>query len=115
MKEMHDKRHKADWLSFIMHFIVGLIAGCLLGMFVIHKRRHGIWLEREQIMPFLTGTSLAMGGFGARWGDRLWLGLSYRVIPPDQPTHSKASLTVSSISMVVGIALAVAALVRHFS
>ena len=105
---------KADWLSFVLHFIFGLFVGCALGLLTICRRRHGIWLQEELVLPYLSGTSLIFAGLGAKLGDRLWLGNSYRVIPPDAPNHDRFSFCLSILSIVFGAALAAISLFRHF-
>ncbi len=112
---MQESPDKADWLSFVMHFIFGLLVGGALGLFTICRRRHGIWLQEELILPYLSGTALIFGGLGAKLGDRLWMGDNYRVIPPNVPTHNKASFCLSILAMVLGGILAALSLFRHFS
>lgn len=112
---MQSTSDKADWLSFILHFVFGLVVGCILGFVTISRRRHGIWLQEELILPYLSGTSLIVAGFGARMGDRLWVGNNYRIIPPNGNRHSRFSLFVATISIVIGVCLSLVSLYRHFS
>ena len=111
---MHESESKADWLSFVLHFIFGLIVGCIIGLVTILRRREGIWLQEELILPYLAGTSLIGGGLGAKFGDRLWMGSSYRVIPPDAPHHNRLSLYFSNLSVLLGFGLAATSLFKHF-
>lgn len=105
---------KADWLTFVLHFLFGLIVGCVIGLCFIARRRHGIWLDEELILPYLCGTSLIGAGLGAKLGDRLWIGDNYRIIPPDAPSHSKLSRFLFLLSIVSGTALTTSSLWRHF-
>ena len=112
---MQDAPEKADWISFVLHFVFGLFVGCLVGFITISRRRHGIWLQEELILPYLSGTSLFCAGLGAKLGDRLWIGDNYRVIPPDSAKHNRRSILASMISIVCGAGLAVVSLFLHFT
>jgi hypothetical protein len=112
---MQEEPRKADWMSFVMHFVIGLFPGCLLGYATIHRHRRGIWLDDDLIFPYLLGTSLIIAGIAATYGDRLWIGHNYRVIPPDAVSHSKISLYVARITIIFGAALAFYALYKHFN
>lgn len=112
---MLDESSKADWLSFVLHLIVGLVPGCIIGYLLITRRRQGIWLQEDLIFPFLIGTSLFCGGVAARYGDRLWIGYNYRVIAPDESKHNRLSLFISYLIVAVGLALVLSSLFKHFS
>jgi len=112
---MEEPSENADWLAFGLQFIFGVAVGCFLGLVVIVRRHHGIWLHEELIFLFLAGTGLIGAGLGSLRGDRLWIGSSYRVIAPDAPTHSRTSRAVAVCAMVLGAALAGYSLFRHFS
>ena len=112
---MQDAPEKADWISFVLHFVFGLLVGCFVGFITITRRRHGIWLQEELILPYLFGTSLFCAGLGAKLGDRLWIGDNYRIIPPDSPKHNRRSIFLSMISIVCGAGLAVVSLFLHFT
>ncbi len=111
---MQEFARKPDWLSFGLHFVFGLIVGCVLGFMTITRRRHGIWLHEDLILPYLCGASLIFAGLGAKLGDRLWLGMNYRVIPPDVPSHSAITYYLSIVTVFSGIGLAGFALFQHF-
>jgi hypothetical protein len=111
---MEEPAEKADWLAFGLQFIFGLLVGCVVGIASIRRRRHGIWLQDELILPYLAGAALIGAGLGALLGDRLWMGSFYRVLPPDAPAHSKTSQVVAIATIVLGAALAGHTLFRHF-
>jgi hypothetical protein len=111
---MQDAPEKADWMSFVLHFVFGLFVGCFVGFITIGRRGHGIWLQEELILPYLSGTSLLCAGLGAKFGDRLWMANHYRVIPPDSAKHDSRSRSLSMVSTVLGAGLAVFSLVQHF-
>ena len=117
---MQGEPRKADWMSFVMHFVIGLFPGCLIGWMIINPPRRGmrgdgIWLDDDLIFPFLLGTSLIIAGIAATYGDRLWIGNNYRVIPPDAARHSKISMYLARFTIIFGAALAFYALYKHFN
>ena len=111
---MRQDNEKADWISFGLHFFCGLLVGGVFGLILITRRRYGIWLNDDLILPYLVGTSLIGAGFGAKLGDRLWIGNNYSVIAPDAPEHSKYSLYVSVIVITTGALLVVYSLYNQF-
>ena len=112
---MQDTPEKADWISFVLHFVFGLFVGCVVGLITISRRRNGIWLHEELILPYLAGTSLFCAGLGAKYGDRLWIGNNYRIIPPDSAKHNWSSIFFSIVSIICGGGLAVVSVFLHFS
>ena len=112
---MQEFPRKADWISFVLHFVFGFVVGCILGFLTITRRSHGVWLREEVILPYLIGTSLISAGLGAKWGDQLWIGDHYKVIPPNAPTHSRLSLLLAHLSVLLGAVAITAALYWHFS
>lgn len=110
---MQDSRGKADWMSFVLHFLFGLAGGAVLGVLSIASE-HRIWMRGTLILPFLSGTALLAAGLGAKLGDRLWMGNSYQIIAPDAPGHSRFSRWLCDLSMLVGITLAATSLFKQF-
>lgn len=107
----------ADWLAWFLQFIVGLAVGALVGLVMISRRRRyggGFWLDPEQVSTFIFGAALICAGLASYYGDRLWLGSSYRVIPPDGIRHSDTSRILSIIMGLLGGILVLTALLRHF-
>lgn len=110
-------KRSADWIAWILQFLLGLAVGIFVGAFIISKGRRsggGFWLLPEAAPFFLVGAALAGGALASYHGDRLWLGHSYRVIAPDGMRHDRASRAASCITGAAGIALMVAALLMHF-
>ena len=105
---------KADWLAWGLQLIVGFVAGVLLGFVVIHPGRHsGRWVVNAAVVPhFITGAGLLVAAIASRYGDRLWM--DYRVIPPDEPGQSRASVAMSVAIGLSGAGLIAFALLRHF-
>ncbi len=112
---MREYSSKANWLSFVLHFILGLFVVCMGGLVIISRGRRGYWLDNDLILPYLIGAALVGAGLGARLGDRLWIGLNYLVIPPDAPTHSKWSYYLSLFVTSVGAIIVALSLFRHFA
>lgn len=68
----------------------------------------------DRVLPFLLGTALIGAGLGSRYGDRLWLGDSYKVIPPDEPEQSALSDWISWCLVAAGIATCVVTIIKQF-
>ena len=111
---MKEDREQADWFSFWLHFLLGAVVGPFLGLAIIAQRRGSIWLNEDLILPFLIGAAMAGGGFGALYGDRLWLGDNYRVIAPDTHKHSSWSSGLAIAAVVIGSMLMCYSFLRHF-
>ena len=86
----------ADWLAWSMQFVAGLVAGSFVGVLFYPDGAHSIpFFSREAWPEFLLGVALLGAGLGSYYGDVLWIGDSYRVIPPDRMQHSVASRRAS--------------------
>lgn len=105
---------QADWLSFAMHFIFGLVVGFFVGLYSVTRSASGLNLADASIIPFLFGASLVGAGLGAKLGDRLWLGNSYIIIPPDTPRHSRVSCYSAISTIVLGSAMVTFSIISHF-
>jgi hypothetical protein len=104
---------QADWLSFALHFIFGLVVGFFVGLAAISRRGQSFCITEEFILPYLIGASLIGAGLGAKMGDRLWVGDHYRIIPPSGPSHSRVSYYSAISTLVFGIAMVVFCIVLH--
>lgn len=63
---------------------------------------------------FLAGAGLITGSVASYMGDRLWIGDNYRVIPPESPEQTPASVIASLAVGLAGVACAAYALMMHF-
>ena len=105
----------ADWLSWSLHFILGLAVGGIGSLYFVQGGRRCIPLITVEAVPwFMFGGALIGASLASRFGDRLWLGSSYRVIPPDEPRQNTASRWTSHIVGCIGAVFAVLALARSF-
>ena len=105
---------KADWLAWTLQGILGGAVGLVVGVCVL-LRRHGVGLlNHHLILPFLIGSSLIGAGLGSRFGDRLWIGDNYLVIPPDEPEQSPLSDWLSWGLVASGIATCVLTVLKQF-
>ena len=105
----------ADWLAWFMQLVVGAVAGSIFGSFIIPRgRRGGYWLAPDQMPAFLWGAALFGAGMASFYGDRLWVGLTYRVIPPNEMEHSRLNRFLSLTAVAAGGGLMLVALLRHF-
>jgi hypothetical protein len=111
---MQDSESKADWMSFVLHFLFGFAVGAGIGFFVT-SRRGGTWLQDDLVLPFLSGTALLAGGVGARWGDRLWMSFSESTFGSDAPRHNRFSKWLCNLSILAGIAFSATSLFKQFS
>ena len=105
----------ADWLGWSMQFVFGFVVGWLGGHLFTEEGRRSIPLITSDNAPaFCAGVGLITAAFASHYGDQMWLGSSYRVIPPDAPQQNRASLVASIIAGTVGGLLVAAALARTF-
>lgn len=110
-------KRSADWLAWSLQFVVGLAVGAFIGVAIISRRRRfgsGWWLAPEQASFFICGAALLGAGLASFYGDRLWLGSSFRVIPPKDIEHSKASRIVSIVTVFAGSITLASVILRHF-
>ncbi len=61
------------------------------------------------------GAALLFAGLASLIGDRLWIGSSYKFIPPDAPKHSLLRRVLSFLSMGAGAALIGLTLIANFT
>ena len=108
----------ADYVAWSLHFALGLVVGAVAGWFIVARveRIYGsLRLSEANLWLWLLGAGLIGGGLASRFGDRLWIGLSYRIIPPDEPAHDETSRAASVMVGIGGGVVAIAALLRHCS
>jgi hypothetical protein len=106
------KRH-ANWLAWFMHGTFGLFVGAVAGLILISRRQRGLWLDLDLVIPFLVGAALIGAGLGSRYGDRLWMGDNYRMLPPDEPEQSNLSDILSWCLVAAGAATCVATVFKQ--
>jgi hypothetical protein len=99
----------ADWIAWVLHFVVGAAVAVVIGagIFFRRNRLHGTQplISEDFWAPYLIGAALVGGGVASLLGDKLWIGLNYRMIPPDGVQHSLASKVISLACLVVGAGL----------
>ena len=85
---------EADWLAWSMQFVFGHVVGWLLsGTFIEGRRRSIPLISQENAPVFSAGVGLIVEALASRYGDQMWLGSSYRMIPPDAPQQSQLRLS----------------------
>lgn len=107
---------QADWLAWILHYLFGLVVGALAGLWLAApglRGSHWHWLAFEHYPLFLSGAALIGGCLGSLYGERLWTGLNYHVIPPDGIEHSALSRLLSIASGATGAGLVLLAVLRN--
>ena len=85
--------NKADWIAWTLQCILGMAVGAGIGWRWL-PGKHSI-AEHPVFSLVICGAALIGGGLASRLGDQLWLGDSYRMIPPDAPQQSSASKNAS--------------------
>ena len=100
-----------NWISWSLQFIAGFIVGPFIGcVFIAGGRRSIPVIDREYALVFLLGAAFIGGAMASYYGDSLWIGDSYRCIPPDRPQRNSASITASVTIGCIGIILVLIAL-----
>jgi hypothetical protein len=93
----------ANWLAWALQFIAGFIAGGIVGLVLTR----GGWqsyrgMPFDQFLLSVGGAALVGAGLATYYGDRLWNGLLYDVIPPDEFPQSWPSRLLSCAIGAVG-------------
>jgi ABC-type sulfate transport system permease component len=108
------KSNSADWLSWVMQAIVGLVVGALAGLTLASRGRAGGWrIDESLLLPFILGTALMGAALASHYGDRLWIGDNYRVIAPDGVQHSRSSQFLTFFLGILGLILTLSAILRQ--
>ena len=99
----------ADWASWTMQFIIGMVVGAFLG--VIPCLALSRYAARSSIttvdaLYVICATSLAVAGLAAYKGDRLWFGKPSIFIPMGHK-HSHLSKTLALLIAIAGFTLVV--------
>lgn len=107
---------RADWLAWSLQFLVGTVVGAACSCIFLRGGHRGIpIIDRETSPAFILGAALIGAALASYYGDQLWVGSSYRVIPPDEPRHSVTSRRVSIIIGCIGVVLVLIALIRSLA
>ena len=114
-REPSKRKPAADWLGWSLQWVFGLVVGWFCSFLFTHNGPRSIALVTPQAFPgFSVGVALLAAAAASRKGDRLWLGSSYRVIPPDPLLQSRASVIASTVTGIVGAVLVLIALGRSY-
>lgn len=110
-----EKTRQADWLAWSLQYLVGLAVGAVIGIASTGRRHNLTLLAPDLLCPAMGGAALLFAGLASLIGDRLWIGSSYKFIPPDAPKHSLLSRVLSFLSMGAGAALIGLTLIANFT
>ena len=96
-------KQRADWLAWSLHFIAGLIIGAILGLYITRRGwRLATTTPPQHLLMLVTGAAFIGAGLASYYGDRLWVGSSYRVILPDEISRNTTSKVLSIITGAIG-------------
>jgi hypothetical protein len=102
-------KQSADWFAWTLQFILGLFIGHTVGSALVRLvPSEGRLSDHSTI--FAWGAALIGAGVGSFYGDRLWLSLSNRAIPPDRVQQNKTSRLLSMSTGTLGCLLVVTCL-----
>ena len=88
--------------------------GLVTGLALTVRRGMVFWLRAEFMIPFLIGAALIGAGLGSRYGDRLWMGDAYYMLPPEEPEQSNLSDWISWSLVASGMAKCAVTILKHF-
>ena len=89
------RKTSADWFSWVLQFILGFVVGAFGTLALIFDEDRAT-INPPAWTPLITlGIALIGGSVTSYCGDKLWIGDSYRLIPPDEPKHNNLSRTCS--------------------
>jgi len=127
MSDMQNRKSEGvDWFSWSTYFTCGFIVGIAFGYLrFIHLRfSHSsenwllgrIWLNHDDIIPFILGMGLLMGAFFSQLKRfRMREGSYSSLIFPHRHKQSLASIFCSIVIGIIGIGLMVFAVMRTFN
>ena len=103
----------ADWLAWSLQFLAGLFVGAILALYITRRSWYSAAAASQYILMPIIGAALIGAGLASYFGDRLWFGASYSIIPPEDIQHSATSRTVSVIAIALGGAMVLLALLLN--
>jgi len=105
-------------MSWVLHFVFGAGVGALTGLASASSgRRSGwrpTWLESGLLPELVIGCALLGASLGSLYGERLWTGLSYHIIPPEGIEHSITSRVLSILGGLTGAVLITKVFLSNF-
>jgi hypothetical protein len=107
-------KKSADWLAWSLQFIAGLFVGAILALYITRRSWYAPTAASQHILMPIIGAALIGAGLASYFGDRLWFGASYSIIPPDEIRHSATSRTVSVVTIAVGGSMVLLSLLLNF-
>src|SRR4051812_20501323 len=87
--ELRPKEPGADWLSWSLHLLLGLLIGTAVGFFIWARLLRYRLAGEEQIFYIVASVSLIFGAITSYRGNRAWL--PHSVFAPADPPQSRAS------------------------
>jgi H+/gluconate symporter-like permease len=114
VREFRMKTGGADWLSWVLQFIVGCFVGAFIGFSLILRRYRPPLISGDMCYVFISGAALMGGAIASHYGDELWLRSTYRVFPPDAPEQSKTSNICSLVIGICGVLMVIFSVCRNY-
>ena len=76
---------RADWVAWGFQFVLGLLFGGLASAVLIVRATGWDSMTAPGLLLRAVGGGLLGAALASYYGDRVWLGSAYKVIPPDSP------------------------------
>jgi ABC-type amino acid transport system permease subunit len=92
----------ANWMAWTLQFIFGFVVGAIIGLRGLGGRSAYSW-ECASGISFVLGVAFLGAALASYFGDRLWMGSCYSVLPPEPAQHSVSSRIASVITGMAGI------------
>lgn len=107
-------KKNADWISWVLQFLFGMIVGGCFALGMISRRGHRTgFIPDNDTGLFIVALSLAFGGLAACLGDRLWFNSNGSIFSNYGHEHSPFSKILAVLISVVGFLLAGTIFVRE--
>lgn len=107
-------KNNADWLSWILQFLFGMIVGGCLALGMVSRRGgRSTFIPDDDKALFIVALALAFAGLAACLGDRLWFNSTGSIFSNYGHEHNPFSKALAVIISVAGFLIAGSIFVRE--